>query len=109
MTDNDKTLDLITSVLQKNLPAEAKVILFGSQARGDANEESDWDILILLDKQKITNEDFYEFASPLVELGWSIDKTISPIMYTFDDWQKRHFTPFYKNVAKEGIMIYGTD
>jgi len=106
MVKNNNTLDSITSVLQDNMPAGAKAILFGSQARGDANSESDWDILILLDKKKVTNEDFYEFAYPLIELGWTLDKTISPIMYTYEEWQKRHITPFYKNVEKDGIEIW---
>ena len=33
----------------KTLDPKAKVILFGSRARGDAKKDSDWDILILID------------------------------------------------------------
>ncbi len=29
---------------------EAEVLLFGSRARGDAREDSDWDVLVLLDE-----------------------------------------------------------
>ena len=46
------------------MPMNAKVILFGSQARGDYHEGSDWDILILLEKEKIQNEDFDAVAYP---------------------------------------------
>ena len=31
----------------------AKLILFGSRARGNAKPDSDWDILILVDKERI--------------------------------------------------------
>ena len=105
-TKTKNTLDSITAVLHQMMPIGAKVILFGSQARGDAHKDSDWDLLILLDQPKVTNDDFNKFAYPLVELGWTLDQAISPIMYTFSDWEKRHFTPFYKNVEKEGIEIW---
>ena len=88
------------------VPSGTRVILFGSQARGDAHEGSDWDVLILMDKARVYNEDFDEVAFPFVELGWEIGEVINPLLYTYSDWQKRHFTPFYKNVEQEGIELW---
>ena len=43
---------------KKVLPSTASLWLYGSRARGTANTESDWDLLILLDedKQKTTDK-----------------------------------------------------
>lgn len=83
----------------------AKAILFGSRARGDFQQDSDWDILILLDKQVLDDSDYDNIAYPLYELGWKIDQMISPKLYTLNDWMKRSFTPFYKNIEEEGIAL----
>lgn len=93
----------IRETARQVMPSGSRVILFGSQARGDAHHESDWDILILLDKSRIYNEDFDRVAYPLVELGWKIGADINPLIYTYTDWQRRSFTLFYKNVEQEGI------
>ncbi len=82
-----------------------KVILYGSQARGTANQNSDWDLLILLDKPKIESEDFDRISYPLVELGWAEGEQFSPKLYTLRDWENRNFTPFYKNIQQEGIIL----
>lgn len=87
------------------MPEGTKVVLFGSQARGDAYEESDWDILILMDKQRISRADFDEYAYPLVELGWKNNEQVSPLLYTYADWQKRKHTSLYHNIEMDGIEL----
>ena len=99
-------LDSIKETVAKVMPSNARVVLFGSQARGSAHEDSDWDILILHNKSRIEHTDFDDVAYPLVELGWDIGAEINPILYTYEDWQKRNFTPFYKNVIQDGIEIW---
>jgi len=95
----------IDNILAKILPLKSQAILFGSRARGDARDDSDWDILILLDKDRITQSDIDEISYPIRELGWEIDAMVNPIMYTMKEWNSKSFTPFYKNVMKEGIVI----
>ena len=93
-------------VARKSIPQGGRMLLFGSQARGDAREDSDWDLLILLDKEKIAFEDFDVVAYPFVEMGWKMGVAVNPLLYTFSDWEKRKFTPFYKNVEQDGIELW---
>ena len=75
--------EVIHSIREKAVqvvPSGTRVILFGSQARGDAHEGSDWDVLILMDKARVYNEDFDEVAFPFVELGWEIGEVINPLL-----------------------------
>jgi uncharacterized protein len=100
----EEILQSIKMVLRSVVP-DGKVILFGSRARGDAREDSDWDLLILLDKPQIEASDFDRISYPLYELGWQEGEQFSPKLYTVKDWLKRSFTPFYKNIEKEGIVL----
>lgn len=95
----------VGDILSKAQPSVARAILFGSRARGDARTESDWDILILLDKERVTPEDIDTISYPIRELGWEIDEMLNPIMYTTKEWEAKSFTPFYKNVMKEGVPL----
>lgn len=95
----------LKETLRNVLPVGAHAYLYGSQARGNASLDSDWDVLILLDKQKIEAEDYDNVSYPLVELGWSLNECISPVLYTMKDWVKYRFTPFVHNVKNEGILL----
>ena len=102
---NDEVLNAIQQKASIIMPKDAKVILFGSRAREDARPDSDWDILVLLNKDKIEEQDHDNFTYPFWELGWQLNQMIHPIIYSFNDWTKRKGSPFYENVETEGIVI----
>ena len=101
---NLQILKEIQTLKRQILPNE-KVILFGSQARGDARPDSDWDLLVLLNKEKITYEDENKYAYPFADMGWNYGTYISVKLYTSKEWEERNFTPFYQNVENEGVEI----
>jgi predicted nucleotidyltransferase len=101
---NTQILENIRTLKRELLPND-RMILFGSQARGDARPDSDWDLLVLMDKNKITYEDENKYAYPFAEMGWDYGAYISVKMYTEEQWKKGEMFPFYKNVQKDGILI----
>jgi len=96
---------MIRNLGNETLPKNAKLMLFGSQARNEARPDSDWDLLILLDGEKVSNDDFDRWVFPFISLGWSLGIEINPVVYTYSEWQQRSITPFYKSVMKEGIGL----
>ena len=87
-------------------PKGSEVILFGSQARGDARPDSDWDVLILLDKDKVTSDDMDEYSFPLRELGWDYNECINALLFTKKEWRENIASPFYENVEQDGIRLW---
>ena len=85
---------------------QATVILYGSYARSDNKKYSDIDILILVDREKISINDEKKIKYPLYDLEFDTGKVISPVVFTRFDWDTRHrITPFYENIKKDGIEL----
>ncbi len=103
--EKEQVLQAIGRTARSVAPMAKRVLLFGSRARGDAREDSDWDVLVLLDKDRIRLEDIDNVSYPLRELGWELGEDINTILYTVDDWARNSFTPFYKNVEAEAIAL----
>jgi len=86
--------------------ATAQVILFGSKARGTDNAESDWDVLVLLDKATVTFKDEQRIRHRLYDVELEIEEPISTLVYSLTDWNTRHsVTPLFKNVQAEGVLL----
>ncbi len=88
-----------------SIDSKAEVILYGSRARGDERDDSDWDILILTD-YPVNLQIEREFRNKLYDLELETGESFSVFTYSRDDWQtKQRITPFYQNVSREGILL----
>lgn len=101
----DAVIKSIKDIASTTMPAGTRVILFGSRARHDARIDSDWDVLVLLDKDKISEQDHDNYTYPLWELGWKTNQMIHLILYTLSEWNRRKGSPFYENVEAEGVEL----
>lgn len=85
---------------------KAEVYLFGSRARGDNRKDSDWDILVVSPKEKITFEYESELRDPIMDIELDSGEIISLLVYSKNDWiGKQSISPLFSNVSKEGIRI----
>ena len=105
MLNRSDILLKIKNSINSTVP-DAKIILYGSYARGVERLESDIDILVLLNKDKITWLDEKKVKYPLYDIEFDTGKIISPLVLSKKDWEARHrITPFYESVEKEGVIL----
>jgi len=103
-----KKRDILVKIKQivNNTVPGATVILFGSYARGDNKKNSDIDVLILIDKEKVSYTDEKRIKYPLYDLEFESGKVISPVVFSREDWETRHSaTPFYNSIKQEGVLL----
>ena len=84
----------------------AEIILYGSQARGQAGVESDMDLLVLL--QEETTADISDHIQDMLyEISLAEDLVICAIVRNTTDWNSPfcRAMPFYHNIQREGIQV----
>lgn len=105
MMKSDPIQNKIKTTIHRNDP-NATAYLFGSRARGDNRPDSDWDILILVDNDEVTNEIDDKFRDDLYELELESGQVISTFIYPKNYWNNTLiYSPLYKNILNEGILL----
>jgi predicted nucleotidyltransferase len=90
----------------KKVEPTAELILYGSRARGSAKSESDWDFLILTEKEHISQELERAFRMPIFLQEIETGEIFSLQIFTKKDWYiNLKGTPYYDNVQKDGIKL----
>jgi predicted nucleotidyltransferase len=101
-----RALKLATEVrkrLRQELGGSVQVIMFGSQARGDATKESDIDLLVILPNVDVKTT---RLASDIAwEVGFDAGRIISVIPDTKEQMKRFAFLPFYRTIKQEGIVV----
>lgn len=89
--------------LTNALGQPVEVIMFGSQARGDATKESDIDLLVILPS---IDNDMLNLTSDIAwEVGFDAGRVISAIPDTKEKMKQYKFLPFYRNIRNEGVFV----
>ena len=90
-------------MLKEKFPVK-EIVLFGSKARGDSDEESDID-LFLVTKHSIHWRERQAIIHALFDMGMKHDVIFSILDTTEGDFGKGIFSafPIYKEIIKEGV------
>ena len=83
------------------------VILYGSYARGDFDEESDIDVAILVDVKENKFHHYRTLVSRAADRAdWDYNTLLSPIMVNYAEFEKhKAYAPFYSKVDREGVRL----
>jgi predicted nucleotidyltransferase len=88
------------------LEPSAEIILYGSRARDDYREYSDWDFLILVDG-RVDNDRADRIRRALFEIELDTDQIISSIVRDRQEWNSPRYSvvPLRMNIEQEGIRL----
>lgn len=81
-----------------------EIILFGSYARGDFTNESDIDLILLLDKIDASRERG-KYSPVISRISLKYDTVVSVIPFEYEEFHRKR-TPLILNVGKEGIKVF---
>lgn len=105
MTQTEHIKTIIGSFVH-NIEPTARVLLYGSRARGDNNQNSDWDVAIIVDNGLSSFANTKKLGYPLFIKGIEIGVEINASVYTPKQWERgKQISNFYWNVEKDGVVL----
>lgn len=92
--------------LVRRLAPGARLFLYGSAARGDREPDSDYDVLVLLERQ-LGREHVEKIRDAIYDLELDRGVVISPVIVSRDEWNspRTAATPYHRAVTKEAIQL----
>lgn len=82
------------------------IVLYGSRARGDAQPDSDFDFLVLLDTVHTPSVEIERICQVTAELSLERDIVVSALPASEAAFAESGL-PFYRNARREGVVMFG--
>ncbi|MBR1880366.1 MAG: nucleotidyltransferase domain-containing protein [Prevotella sp.] len=101
---DDRILQLIRETVRQQEPG-ADIILYGSRARHEARKDSDWDVIVIVDKPSMSFEEKGNIDYLLWNKGLEYGEEINTLEYTRKQWDSLPPSLFKYNVINEGIRL----
>ena len=103
----DKFSDILNMIRDtiRTVEPTAEIILYGSRARGDARDDSDWDVLAIVDKPRLSLKDRGNLQYLVWDKGLDMGEEINVFSYTKQQWEQAPPSLFKINVMREGIQL----
>ena len=100
-----ETANKFKSLLQGKVKLH-QIILFGSRARGDADPDSDMDVLVVLDEPR-TPERRNIVSDCAWEAGFDVGVVVASVIFTREEWENgpEYYSPLAEAVRSEGIPL----
>ncbi len=98
--------ELVLGILNALGSQTLSIIVYGSTARGTDTSESDVDIAVIV-RSNLDNKEEDALSDFVVDMNIKYDKVFSVIDIENDVIEKwQNVVPFYKNMRKEGIVLW---
>jgi uncharacterized protein len=105
MNDNETIIKKVKEIVHR-YDSHADIILFGSRARGDYQEGSDWDFLILSSLPESEELKRKVRRDILEEIEWKTFEVIQTIWHNKEEWENEYaVTNIYESIKEEGIIV----
>lgn len=106
MNDNETIIKKVKEIVDR-FDSHADIVLFGSRARGDYHEESDWDFLILSWLPESEELKRKVRRDILQEIEWKTFEVIQTIWHNKEEWENEYaVTNIYESLKEEGIIVW---
>lgn len=96
-------IEKLRNAIRENIP-DTEVWMYGSEARGDARHDSDIDLLILIDADRVSYSERKRIGDPLYSVSLETEIPIHTVFRTTKEWEKQR-SPFYYNVMRERVRL----
>jgi predicted nucleotidyltransferase len=99
-----ETLSSLTAALYEQLGSRlVALVLFGSRARGDAGDNSDWDLLLIAEDLPRKVFERHMYVKRLLPLPW---RAVASVLAKTPNEFEASLQTVYLDIATDGIILY---
>ena len=96
----------LTSALREQLGSQfIALVLFGSRARGDAEDTSDWDLLLIAENLPRKAFDRHLYVKQLLPHSW---RAVASVLAKTPEEFDASLQTVYLDIATDGVVLYDT-